>query len=555
MKRWVLFAFLIALPAAVFAETTQRYIVVTRHPYAQAARALRNDNFDPTARRDVAEFHIINAFAADLSDAEVAALKRSPEVEWVEPVFERHVLDDTIQQGQQTIPYGVNMVNAPAVWPVTRGKGTDGRPIHVAVIDTGVDRNSPELKRAYKGGYNFVSSNSDPQDDYGHGTHVAGTIAADDDNAGIVGVASDVDLFAVKVLNQCGSGSTDTILNGVQWVVDQKNSVGGDWVVNMSLGGPEFSAAEQAAYQAASDAGVLIFAAAGNSYIDNPVDGLSYPAGYPSVISVGAVDSAMRIASFSQRGPDLKVVAPGVAVLSTVVAEQVSTADGQAFPGEQMAASKRNGDSFCLPRPALTGTLVDCGHGLSSEFPSSVVGNVALIERGGTDLLGTTLTFATKAKNAKAAGATAAIIYNNVDGSFSGTVGTLNSVSDVPLTLSMARTDGLALKGKLGTSVTIDFGLESFALDSGTSMATPHAVAVAALAWAVAPNAPASAVRDAVINTAKDLGDPGVDNVYGHGLVNALDAAKQLNAAAFGTPVGPQPPGPRSGRSPGRRGH
>jgi subtilisin family serine protease len=81
-------------------------------------------------------------------------------------------------------------------------------------------------------------------------------------------------------------------------------------------------------------------------------------------------------------------------------------------------------------------------------------------------------------------------------------------------------------------------------------MASPHAAAVAALAWSVAPTATARQVNDAVLNTAKDLGDPGVDNTYGHGLVSALDAAKQLNPAAFGT----QPP-TKTGRVPGRRSH
>jgi subtilisin family serine protease len=85
-------------------------------------------------------------------------------------------------------------------------------------------------------------------------------------------------------------------------------------------------------------------------------------------------------------------------------------------------------------------------------------------------------------------------------------------------------------------------------------MATPHAAAVAALAWAAAPTASATAVTNAVINTAKDLGDPGVDTVYGHGLVNALDAAKQLNPGAFGSAGTPAPTVP-GGRVPGRRGH
>ena len=116
----------------------------------------------------------------------------------------------------------------------------------------------------------------------------------------------------------------------------------------------------------------------------------------------------------------------------------------------------------------------------------------------------------------------------------------------------ISKPDGTALQSTPGATVRLGFGYEGWALESGTSMATPHATGVAALAWAVAPNAPATDIANAVINTATDLGDPGVDNTYGHGLVNAIAAGKQLNPAAFGISV--QPP-PKSGRTPGRRGH
>jgi subtilisin family serine protease len=162
-------------------------------------------------------------------------------------------------------------------------------------------------------------------------------------------------------------------------------------------------------------------------------------------------------------------------------------------------------------------------------------------------------------KYAKAAGAIATIIYNipgrpmvdpalmNLDAANPGVI---------PLAL-ISEEDGAKLKATSGT-VSMDFGRDAYSelyeLLGGTSMASPHAAGVAALAWAVAPGATASAVSDAVINTAKDLGDPGVDNVYGHGLVNALEAAKKLNPAAFGSGVTPPPPPSRTGRVPGRRG-
>src|SRR5205823_4222592 len=168
---------------------------------------MRNDDFDPAARHEahVREFKVINGFAADLTDAQVAALLRSGEVQDIEPVLQRRVLADSVTAGQQTTPFGVSMVNAPAVWPVTKGAAINGTgPIHVAIIDTGIDYNSPELRRVYKGGFNFITGSNDPFDDFGHGTHVAGIIAAADDHNGVVGVAPDVDIYALKILDQCG---------------------------------------------------------------------------------------------------------------------------------------------------------------------------------------------------------------------------------------------------------------------------------------------------------------------------------------------------------------
>lgn len=549
MKRSALFLLFVLLPLGAFAQTTGRYIVVTRQPAHDALRALRTDDWEPRAGATVREFKYINAFAADLTDQDLAALKASPDVRWVEPVIERRMLSDSVTAGQQTTPYGVNMVHAPDVWPVTKGKALDGKTvIHIAEIDTGIRFTDPELKNAYKGGHNFIDGSDNPFDDHGHGTHVAGTIAAADDGAGVVGVAPDVSLYALKVLNQCGNGSTENVMAAVEWVITQKAAVGGDWIMSLSLGSDTPSDAEKAEFQKAADNGILTFAAAGNSYDPtNPVDGLSYPAGYPSVVSVGAIDSTQTIASFSQHGADLKVVAPGVSVLSTFVSEDVATNGGAAYAVMEMGAQNATGDSFCFTRPTVTSSYVFCGIGNPTDFPSSVSGKIALIERG-------TLKFAQKAKNAKAAGAIAAIVYNNLPGSFAGTLGTLTSISDVPYTVSMSDVDGAALKANPSATVTFSFGLEGYALLDGTSMATPHASAVAALVWAVAPNASATAIANAIESTATDLGTAGFDTTYGNGLVNAVAAGKQLNPAAFGSPVQP-PPGPVTGRVPGRRGH
>lgn len=549
MKRAIVLLVLLFLPTTLFAdEAMRRYLVATRRPAREAARAVLRDDLPPRAFRDVREFQEVDGFAVDLTDAEARSLARSPRVRYVEPDREVYALSDNVVDGQQITPYGVSLVNAPGVWSVTRGQSLDPAiPVRLAVLDTGIAYDDPELTKAYKGGFNTLGRTDNPLDDQGHGTHVAGTIAAADDGAGVVGVAPEVELFAIKVLNQCGSGNTSNIIAGVDWLIQKKKEIGGNWIMSLSLGSSDPNTLEQEAFQRAADAGILTFAAAGNSYDSSPVDGLSYPAGYPTVVSVGAVDSEGKIASFSQRGADLKLVAPGVDVLSTFVAESLTTDDGRSYTADQMTATNASTKKdLCLPRPVISGEFVFCGFGGNlADFPPQVNGKIALIERGNN------ITFAVKAKNAKAAGAIAAVIFNNVDGAFRGTVGELTSSNDVPLTVSLSRADGLAIKATPNAKLTLSFGSLGYANLNGTSMSTPHASGVAALAWAVAPSATAEQITQALLNTATDLGNAGFDTTYGFGLVNALEAAKSLAPGRF-IPAQPQKPVP--GRRALRRG-
>src|SRR5205823_10178266 len=131
--------------------------------------------------------------------------------------------------------------HAREVWPYTRGAG-----VNVAVIDTGIDFTHPDLRRAYAGGYNALSPADAPRDDNFHGTHVAGTIAATDNGFGVLGVAPDVRLWAVKVLDQSGNGDSEHVVAGVDWVLSKKKELGGHWIINLSLGALEKSNIEEA---------------------------------------------------------------------------------------------------------------------------------------------------------------------------------------------------------------------------------------------------------------------------------------------------------------------
>lgn len=203
-------------------------------------------------------------------------------------------------------PWGVGRVNAQEAWPRTQGKG-----VRVAVIDTGIDDSHPDLKANVAGGWNALDPKEPSrwQDDQGHGTHVAGTIAAARDGNGVVGVAPKARLFAVKVLDAEGNGNYSDIIAGIDWCA--KNRIA---VANLSLGADEGSDPLREAVKAAAKAGVTIVAAAGNSS-GGPV---SFPGAYPETIAVSASDQNDRLAGFSSVGPEVGFIAPGMTIRSTM---------------------------------------------------------------------------------------------------------------------------------------------------------------------------------------------------------------------------------------------
>jgi len=202
-------------------------------------------------------------------------------------------------------PWGIKRVNAAASWTTPRGQGQSAA---IAVIDTGIARFHPDLTGVVIGGFNAL----DPKrpeawdDDQGHGSHVAGTIAGKRDGKGVVGVAPMAKLYAVKVLDADGNGGFSSVIAGIEWAAKQ-----GIKVANMSLGADEGSEALRRAVTAANKAGLTIVAASGNS--GGPV---GFPARYPEVLAVGASDAKDAVAGFSSRGPEVDFIAPGVDVKS-----------------------------------------------------------------------------------------------------------------------------------------------------------------------------------------------------------------------------------------------
>lgn len=222
--------------------------------------------------------------------------------------------DIDVPQGKAQLPWGITRVHADKVWSKNSGNG-----VRVAVIDTGIDLDHPDLVENIAGSYNGIDSTLSANDDHGHGTHVAGTIAGSLKSAGsATGVAPNARIYGIKVLGADGSGSYSAIVNGIQWAVDQKVSV-----INMSLGSSQNSLAIEKAVAAAYAAGVAVVCAAGND--GGPV---GYPASNKGAIAIAASDSNDKIAYFSNRGDKIQFITPGVNIYSTYIGGGYKTMSG-----------------------------------------------------------------------------------------------------------------------------------------------------------------------------------------------------------------------------------
>ena len=345
------------------------------------------------------------------------------------------------------------------------------------------------------------------------GTHVAGTIAAIGNNdIGVVGVTLNTSLYIVQVFdctNCAWSYSSDLIA-----ALEECTGAGAD-VVSMSLGGGSPNSAEKNAFNDAYSNGVLSIAAAGND--GNMIK--NYPASYDSVVSVGALDKSEVIADFSQTNDQVELAAPGVGVLSTVYAivPNVTDSDADEYIAGHIEFSGTN---------SVQSTLVDCGFG--ELGCAGALGNICLVGRGDTS-------FDEKVTNCETDKGVAAIIYNNVPGSFSGTLGESTSAT-IPA-VSISQGDGELLMGKIDSkslNVTVNFPTSpvySLAYYDGTSMATPHVSGVAALVWSHCPGCANTEIRLALQTSARDLGEEiGKDDTYGYGLVQAKAALDYLKS-------------------------
>jgi subtilisin len=292
--------------------------------------------------------HPTDVLTVEVDRNAVPGLRQRSDVRFVEADIELEAI-------AQTTPYGIEKVNATDA----HAAGETGDGADVAVIDTGIDRDHPDLAANIGEGRAFIAGLGTNQwdDDNGHGTHCAGTVGAIDNDEGVVGVAPDVMLHAVKVLTATGTGLTSDIAAGIEWAADQGYDVG-----SLSLGGGGSNTLREACQHAESK-GTLLVAAAGN---DGPCsDCVSAPARYPECMAVSATDENDDLASFSSTGPEIEIAAPGADVYSTYLGGGYQTLSGTSMAcphvsggAAQLAA---NGYSMSEIRQQLKDTADDVG--------------------------------------------------------------------------------------------------------------------------------------------------------------------------------------------------
>lgn len=290
-----------------------------------------NDSVDSTYAKEVVskfggevvettEDFVVVKVDGKVSEA-VKAFESHNSVEFAEPNATFHASYTPNDPAYQSQQYAPQKVKANQAWDVTQSASS----VKIAVIDTGVDYNHPDLAGKVIKGYDFVQDDNDPMDEHDHGTHVSGIAAANTNNGvGMAGLAPKASILAVRVLDAGGSGTLDDVAQGIRYAADQ-----GAQVINLSLGGLLGTQTLKDAVNYAWNKGSVVVAAAGNESSAKP----SYPAYYSNAIAVAATDQNDNLAYFSNYGTWVDIAAPGVSIYSTVVGGGYEN-----FSGTSMAA-------------------------------------------------------------------------------------------------------------------------------------------------------------------------------------------------------------------------
>ncbi|MAA94804.1 MAG: peptidase S8 [Rheinheimera sp.] len=454
--------------------------------------------------------------------SEIKGLLNNPHIKLVEADVKRYSMalfnDDAGNPAtQQLTPYAVYQSQANQV---SLNLGNAKR---VCVIDSGLARDTGETG----GGNNDfdwsnITGTSDSvsgdwfRDGGPHGTHVAGTIAAADNGIGVVGMAPGKPMHIIKVFNAAGWAYSSDLAHAANLCAQN-----GAKIISMSLGGGGANSTEENAFNTFTANGGLVLAAAGN-------DGnttRSYPAGYSSVMMIGANDGNNAIASFSQfpscssgRG---KNVTNDETICVEVTAGGVDTLSTYPAGGTSLVTATADGIGFSSAPSDNTGNLNGATYhmGTAEVTDAAANGKICTIDRGN-------VSFADKINNCANSGGIGAIVINNVAGEgpvYMDVTGSAN-IPSYGAALE-ARSDIIG-----AANITISSSASDYGFMSGTSMATPAVSGIAALVWSNFPSCSGTEIRNALKATAQDAGAAGKDDYFGYGIVKAKAAYDYLTA-------------------------
>ena len=490
------------------------------------------------------EFVRTNAFAMPCISVETYnSLMASPEVLLVEIDAPVHTAIQTVAASTSTnatyvdgemIPWGADRV-LQQMWDEIPDPDPQGDDFTICVVDSGLLVSHPDIPFEATGS-NILGMEFDLDEDatwdkpvaYAfHGTHISGIMMAKGFNAlGLRGIIPRNGKFKLLVARVFGdqmiaSARTSSIEKAVEWCADN-----GANVINLSLASVSPTLNSQLLYTKIAEENILIIAAAGNQGTNDP----SYPAGYEHVMSVGSVNPDLTRSGFSQYGPSLDLVAPGESIFSTVPSSGLLADDSTTYDAGPMVFTP-------VSNVPISGEIVDCGFG--DVVCSEALGKVCLVEHS------LQLPFHTLALNCENGGGVSLIVFPGYGADeLENAVMELEYSGSIPV-LTVSRDNGLRLLAKRGTLASISFTMPAYQSVSGTSMSAAHVSALAAKLWAARPQCSSAQIREALETTALDLGPPGRDDEYGHGLVQGIDAYHYLLSlpAPCGTGTFPHPLG------------
>lgn len=312
------------------------------------------------------QFERINAATARLPMAAVLSLMQHDFIEYIELDHAISVARPPFAQNPETPTWGLERIFQSETYPFETWETTDGAGVRVAVFDTGIDGTHEDLHVV--GGFNTFNDDPYDVDPHGHGTHVAGIIAALHNDVGVVGVAPEVELYSVVVLDENGAGAMSNLVDGILWAID--NDI---HIINMSLGTSHPSTALEDAINEANKQGHIIVASSGNAGEDGGEDTMRYPAKYEHVIAVGAINPDDTVADYSSYGQTLDLVAPGTSIRSTYPGNAYETRGGTSMAAPFVAgviALMLGIDDSLTPsqvRAFLTGHAEDLGYSADKQ--------------------------------------------------------------------------------------------------------------------------------------------------------------------------------------------